>query len=199
MVQTCSLNILMQVMRRHRHLAIYLTTQLHFPLPISLCSPHSLHHICAQQLSSHSRLHWQDWYQINFTTMTRLPYPLIPPPQHESDAENIVSQPSGLYSCKGTWIQWLPGSIWDTYAYAQHELSHVTWQLAQIDEDNNRICLKVKACHKLLESDKERSDGACSVLLFYTHFQCISKIYTFSDISHSISNASVLKVTAYVD
>ena len=36
MVQTCSLNILMQVicaLRRHRHLAIYLTTQLHFPLP----------------------------------------------------------------------------------------------------------------------------------------------------------------------
>jgi hypothetical protein len=59
------------------------------------------------------------------------PLSLDPPPQHESDAENIVSQPSGLYSCKGTWIQWLPGSIWDTYAYAQHELSHVTWQLAR--------------------------------------------------------------------
>ena len=37
-------------------------------------------------------------------------------------------QPSGLYACKGTWVRWLPGSIWDTYAYAQHELSHVTWQ-----------------------------------------------------------------------
>jgi hypothetical protein len=65
-----------------------------------------------------------------------------PPPQlsHETNTEDTVGgQPIGLYSCKGTWIKWLPGSIWDTYAYAQHELSHVTWQLSQIDEDNNRI------------------------------------------------------------
>lgn len=81
----------------------------------------------------------------------------------ESNVENTVGQPSGLYSCKGTWVQWLPGSVWDTYAYSQHELSHVTWKLAQINDDNNSICLKAKSCQKLLESDKERLGGTCSV------------------------------------
>jgi hypothetical protein len=83
--------------------------------------------------------------------------------QHSSLQIAAETNPYGLYSCKGTWIQWLPGSIWDTYAYAQHELSHVTWQLAQIDEDKNNICLKAKACQKLLKTDTERLEGTCSV------------------------------------
>jgi len=100
-----------------------------------------------------------------FHTINNIP-PLsldpLPQPLDESSVENTVGEPSGLYSCKGTWIQWLPGSIWDTYAYAQHELSHVTWQLAQIDEDSGKICLKAKTCCKLLESDQERVDGTCN-------------------------------------
>ena len=55
--------------------------------------------------------------------------------------------------CDGQWVDWYPGSIWDTYAYQQHEHKAIPWTLIGIKD--GRVRLRSKTCAEYLEADSE--------------------------------------------
>ncbi|TFK58729.1 hypothetical protein BDN72DRAFT_730422, partial [Pluteus cervinus] len=63
--------------------------------------------------------------------------------------------------CPGQWIKWLPGAVWDTYAYQQHQHSSVTWKLIGIGE-NDFVRLRANKCKQYLTTSTECQNGACS-------------------------------------
>jgi len=68
--------------------------------------------------------------------------------------------------CQGQWVDWYPGSIWDTYAYQQHEHKLIPWTLIGIE--GGHVRLQSKACKKYLTSNVEMKRAvclACSALL----------------------------------
>ena len=43
--------------------------------------------------------------------------------------------------CEGQWVVWYPGSIWDTYAYQQHEHKSIPWFLIGMEGGRVRLHL----------------------------------------------------------
>jgi hypothetical protein len=76
--------------------------------------------------------------------------------------------------CEGQWVDWYPGSIWDTYAYQQHEHKAIPWTLIGIQE--GRVRLKSKTCTKYLASEGNPQTGeavcqSCKALLLSPKLQ----------------------------
>jgi hypothetical protein len=71
--------------------------------------------------------------------------------------------------CDGQWVEWYPGSIWDTYAYQQHEHKAIPWTLIGIKD--GRVRLRSKTCAEYLEAasdsegDPETVCQSCRALL----------------------------------
>jgi hypothetical protein len=61
--------------------------------------------------------------------------------------------------CPGQWVHWVPGSVWDTYAYHQHERPTMAWTLEGIDGE--RVRLRAKQCEGLLQTENELNNGNC--------------------------------------
>ncbi|KAF8181781.1 hypothetical protein BJ912DRAFT_806303, partial [Pholiota molesta] len=61
--------------------------------------------------------------------------------------------------CPGQWVHWVPGSVWDTYAYHQHERRTMAWTLEGIDGE--RVRLRAKQCEGVLQSELEHNQGNC--------------------------------------
>jgi hypothetical protein len=70
--------------------------------------------------------------------------------------------------CDGQWVEWYPGSIWNTYAYQQHKHKAIPWTLIRIKD--GRVRLQSKACAKYLEAEGDPETGetvcqSCRALL----------------------------------
>jgi hypothetical protein len=63
--------------------------------------------------------------------------------------------------CTGQLIKWEAGSVWDTYAYQQHELSTTTWNLIGF-EGANYIRLRAHNCKIILADEEERNLRTCA-------------------------------------
>ncbi|KAF8056034.1 hypothetical protein FPV67DRAFT_1457452 [Lyophyllum atratum] len=68
-----------------------------------------------------------------------------------SESPPANSPPSStlhLPDCQGQWVEWYPGTSWDTYAYRQHEQKATPWILIEMRE--TRVRLRAKSCLKVL-------------------------------------------------
>lgn len=62
--------------------------------------------------------------------------------------------------CKGQLIEWVAGSVWDTYAYQQHDNDSIRWTPVGY-EGTSHILLQSKSCTVLLKSAAELTQGSC--------------------------------------
>ena len=62
--------------------------------------------------------------------------------------------------CKGQIVTWHAGSVWDTYAYQQHDADNIGWVPIAI-VDASRIILRAKDCTGELEYPDEITDRTC--------------------------------------
>ena len=72
---------------------------------------------------------------------TPLPEIRLPsPPLHLDDPRK----------CPGIFVEWEPGSVWDTYPYHQHGIRNLLWEPIGF---NQWICLRSKVCHLVLPAN----------------------------------------------
>ena len=62
--------------------------------------------------------------------------------------------------CEGQWVDWYSGSIWDTYAYQQHEHRLIPW--THIGIEGRCVRLQSKICKTHLEKNLETGCTVCS-------------------------------------
>lgn len=98
--------------------------------------------------------------------------PSSPPPESpnsENDLDDLIqglgdtvdgaSLPENL--CQGQVVVWTAGSLWDTYAYQQHDDNRISWTPIGY-EGPQSIRLRSKKCGGLLASTVELNCKACS-------------------------------------
>jgi hypothetical protein len=64
-------------------------------------------------------------------------------------------------ACTGQLVKWEAGSIWDTYAYPQHDDDAIGWMPIGY-EGGNYIRLQSKSCDIFLHSDIELNRRTCN-------------------------------------
>ncbi|KAF8165819.1 hypothetical protein B0H34DRAFT_671570 [Crassisporium funariophilum] len=74
--------------------------------------------------------------------------------------ESAMEHGDWANSCTGQLIQWLPGLVWDLYAYHQHTDNSLPWTLISI-EDSDWIQIWAKRCNFLLHTELEQNRRAC--------------------------------------
>ena len=96
--------------------------------------------------------------------------PSSPPSEWENSPLSEKGSDSGLADdndnipddvCTGQLVQWLAGSVWDTYAYQQHDEDVIGWTPIGY-ENGNWIRLQSKSCNIFLESLDELNRRSCS-------------------------------------
>ena len=72
-----------------------------------------------------------------------IPHILVTGPDASDPSERL-----GLarIPCPGHAIEWLPGSIWETYPYHQHEVRAVGWRPIAFNHEENEIVLRSDTC-----------------------------------------------------
>ncbi|KAF7777819.1 hypothetical protein Agabi119p4_3891 [Agaricus bisporus var. burnettii] len=85
---------------------------------------------------------------------------LFRPPLASFDSDRAIH---GMQvECPGQWVQWSPGSIWETYPFRLHKSKEVGWTPIKIDGGSNGLVVRAKRCWKLLdESDTEDGPMPC--------------------------------------
>jgi hypothetical protein len=63
--------------------------------------------------------------------------------------------------CMGLAVQWVAGSLWDSYAYQEHEDDNLGWKPIAFEE-NNWIRLRGDDCKTILVGEKELNSRVCS-------------------------------------
>lgn len=61
------------------------------------------------------------------------------------------------------WVHWIPGSLFDTYAYQQHEHPSISWILIGINGE--KVQLRSKKCRRMLETHEEKAKGTCAAYI----------------------------------
>lgn len=89
-----------------------------------------------------------------------MPAPLTVPPQIS------VTRTSGVQEidCPGLSLQWLPGSVWETYPYHQHEIAAIGWRPVSFGKEDNEIFLRSDDCHGKILSTDEPPCKECRIL-----------------------------------
>jgi hypothetical protein len=72
--------------------------------------------------------------------------------------DNLETIPDDV--CTGQLVEWLAGSVWDTYAYQQHNGNVIGWTPIGY-EDGNWIRLQSKYCSIFLQSPDELNRRSC--------------------------------------
>ncbi|KAF8169089.1 hypothetical protein BJ912DRAFT_933997 [Pholiota molesta] len=75
--------------------------------------------------------------------------------------------------CPGQWVHWVPGSIWDTYAYHQHERRTMPWTLEGINGEQVR--LRSVDCEEYLTTEDDLNRGNCSACKGLVGSEVLSK------------------------
>ena len=70
--------------------------------------------------------------------------------------------------CVGLAVQWIAGSLWDSYAYQEHEDDNLGWKPIAFDE-NNWIRLRADNCTTILAGEKELNSRVCSNCAMLIH------------------------------
>ncbi|KAF8902266.1 hypothetical protein CPB84DRAFT_1846433 [Gymnopilus junonius] len=81
------------------------------------------------------------------------------------DPENAEEQKG---RCQGQPVQWIAGSLWETYAWQQHDSEDITWKPIGFSEDSKWITLRSKLCRIFLEMPVNLESlicDACNALL----------------------------------
>ncbi|KAF8150234.1 hypothetical protein B0H34DRAFT_667193 [Crassisporium funariophilum] len=83
----------------------------------------------------------------------------------ESGSESLAHESAPEHgdwanSCTGQLIQWLPGSVWDSYAYHRHTDDSLPWTLISV-EDPDWIRIRARRCNFLLHTELEQNRRAC--------------------------------------
>ena len=63
--------------------------------------------------------------------------------------------------CRGQQIEWVPGSIWETYAYAQHDSPSISWTPIGF-VGSKFIKIRSKTCRRTLDTFQENEHQICS-------------------------------------
>ncbi|EKM80850.1 hypothetical protein AGABI1DRAFT_126893 [Agaricus bisporus var. burnettii JB137-S8] len=64
--------------------------------------------------------------------------------------------------CPGQWVQWSPGSVWETYPFQLHKANEVGWTPISIDGVVNGLVVRAKRCWKQLDGiDVEDEPRPC--------------------------------------
>ena len=112
--------------------------------------------------------HWQSpTSDVNSVLSRTLERMVMDPEEYESDGEDIDHDENGYATiseevCTGMQIKWVAGSVWDTYAYQQHENGHgLDWTPAGFDGDN-WIRLRSNECSLILEGEQELNVRSCA-------------------------------------
>lgn len=53
--------------------------------------------------------------------------------------------------CPSQWVQWIPGSVWETYPFRLHKSADVCWKPIEIDEDGMGVVMRAKNCQRKLQ------------------------------------------------
>ncbi|XP_006455832.1 hypothetical protein AGABI2DRAFT_121753 [Agaricus bisporus var. bisporus H97] len=65
--------------------------------------------------------------------------------------------------CPGQWVQWSPGSIWETYPFRLHKSKELGWTPIGIDDMSNALVLRARRCWKQVDViDDEDGPGSCA-------------------------------------
>jgi hypothetical protein len=85
----------------------------------------------------------------------------------DSDGDELDSDERGYLKvpeydvCMGLAVQWIAGSLWDSYAYQEHEDDDLGWKPLAF-EKNNWIRLRADDCTTILCGEKELNLRVCS-------------------------------------
>jgi hypothetical protein len=63
--------------------------------------------------------------------------------------------------CRGQKIEWVPGSVWETYAYAQHDSPFIGWTPIGFI-GSKYIKIRSTSCRRALQTFQEIQDNTCS-------------------------------------
>ncbi|KAF8067653.1 hypothetical protein FPV67DRAFT_1652655 [Lyophyllum atratum] len=97
-------------------------------------------------------------------------------------ANSPTSSTLHLPDCQGQWVEWYPGTSWDTYAYRQHEQKATPWILIEMRE--TRVRLRAKSCLKVLhDAHHYPVCPACADLLKSPKLQAFMRRATFSEVA----------------
>lgn len=88
-------------------------------------------------------------------------------PEHLASALNLAGDSSSESDsddienfCNGQHIKWIAGSIWETYAYQQHDDESMGWTPVGF-KGSDWIILRSKSCFQVLKSNEEINRGSC--------------------------------------
>ncbi|KZV91297.1 hypothetical protein EXIGLDRAFT_693781 [Exidia glandulosa HHB12029] len=68
----------------------------------------------------------------------------------------LPPRPTGL--CPGAPVQWLPGSIWDTFPFQYHGRDSMRWQPSGFDATQNTVFIRSGSCQRVLSG----AQSACT-------------------------------------
>jgi hypothetical protein len=81
-------------------------------------------------------------------------------PTLTSSESNITCWTS--VKCPGQWVQWCPGSIWETYPFRLHKSQEVGWRPIALDGAGNGLVVRAKHCWRQVnEINNEDSPSPC--------------------------------------
>ena len=78
--------------------------------------------------------------------------------EREEEEEDIDAEENN--PCRGQKIEWVPGSIWETYAYAQHDSPFIGWTPIGF-VGSKFIKIRSTSCLQALRSSQEIRDSTC--------------------------------------
>ncbi|KAF8153087.1 hypothetical protein B0H34DRAFT_677283 [Crassisporium funariophilum] len=119
----------------------------------------------------------------------------------ESGSESLAHESATEHgdwanSCTGQLIQWLPGSVWDLYAYHRHTDNSLPWTLISV-EDPDWIRIPAKRCNFLLHTELEQNRRACvpcQKLAIHSNKMYLSTHKKFNDLKlKSLNSARRIK------
>ena len=93
-----------------------------------------------------------------------IPLILVAGPDNQSEQSTRIP-------CPGHAVEWLPGSIWETYLYHQHEVRAVGWWPIAFNHEENEIVLQSDNCLGFILDTDEPPCKECWNIGFSNKFQ----------------------------
>lgn len=81
------------------------------------------------------------------------------PEPAESSEDEDEDEKGGV--CTGQLVEWTAGSVWDTYAYGNHDDDSVGWTPTGFS-GSTHIRLQSTKCRKFLQTEHEEMQGTCT-------------------------------------
>ncbi|KAF8155394.1 hypothetical protein B0H34DRAFT_849557 [Crassisporium funariophilum] len=86
-------------------------------------------------------------------------------------APDNLSETGRQIPCPGQPVEWLPGSIWETYPYYQHNMRAVGWRPIAFNHEENEIVIRSDNCLGFILDTDEPPCKECWSIVFSNQFQ----------------------------